>query len=291
MPKVNYTQKDQTIEINTVKRVHGWQYRRLDNHFFRSFIFIVIFMAFSLIVTATGNILWRGTVELANSLRSPEIWFAIRLSFLTAFISTLLCLGFAVPIAYGLERLRFRGQHLASIIFDIPMALPPIVSGFALLLLFGTTEFGHMLAEHGLKFVFTVNGIIMAQFFVNLPYLIRILRSTIADINPRFEFVARTLGCSQWQAFTRIILPLAKNGLLAGLVTTWARALGEFGAALMLAGATRMKTEVLPISLYLNLATGDLDLAMATATILISFSLISLLIFEYLGRRPVTISR
>jgi len=176
-------------------------------------------------------------------------------------------------------------------ILDIPLALPPVVSGVSLLLLFGTTEFGKTLALHGLKFVFTTWGIVLAQFFVNVPYMIRVLKSTIADINPRFEFVGRILGCSQLQAFFKITLPLAKNGLIAGIVITWARALGEFGAALMLAGATRMKTETLPVSLFLNMSTGDLKLAMAAATILIIVSVVSLFIFELLGGERAGTSR
>ncbi|MEG3067128.1 MAG: ABC transporter permease subunit [Syntrophaceticus schinkii] len=123
----------------------------------------------------------------------------------------------------------------------------------------------------------------MAQFFIITPYMIRVLKSTMADISPRLEFVARTLGCSQWQAFIRVTLPLARNGILAGLVICWARAIGEFGCSLMLAGATRMKTETLPIALFLNMSVGDLEMAMASATCLIAISLMALLIFELLG--------
>ena len=264
---------------------------KYSNRLFQGIVFLLMLLVLALILLTVGSLLWRGIAEMANSLRSPEIWFAIRLSFLTASISTLMCLLMALPIAYGLERFSFRGQQLLGVVFNIPMTLPPIVSGLALLLLFGTTEWGHWLASYGLKFVFTVNGIILAQFFVNISYLIRLLRSSIADINPRYEFVARTLGCSQWQAFRKVVLPLAKNGLLAGVVTTWSRGLGEFGAALMLAGATRMKTELLPISIYLNLSTGDLDLAMAAASILVVFSLLSLLIFEILGGKQSAIAR
>ncbi len=267
------------------------QPRRLSNRLFQGLVLLFILLVFALIFFTIGNLLWHGMAEMGNSLKSPEIWFAIRLSFLTASISTLMCLLLALPIAYGLERFSFRGQHLIGTVFNIPMALPPIVSGLALLLIFGTTEWGRRLAAYGLKFVFTVNGIILAQFFVNISYLIRLLRSSIADINPRYEFVARTLGCSQWQAFRKVVLPLVRNGLLAGVVTTWSRGLGEFGAALMLAGATRMKTELLPISVYLNLSTGDLDLAMAAASILVVFSLLSLLVFEILGGKQSEIAR
>lgn len=131
-------------------------------------------------------------------------------------------------------------------------------------------------------------GIIIAQFFVNLPYMIRITRSAFEAINPRYEHVARTLGCTEWGAFRQVTLPLARNGLIAGLVITWAKSIGEFGAVLMLAGATQMKTETLPIALFLNMSTGDLDLAIAAAVILIVISVVSLSIFEhYSGTREV----
>jgi molybdate transport system permease protein len=157
------------------------------------------------------------------------------------------------------------------------------VAGVGLLILFGTTSFGQMLEDIGLKFVFTPIGVIIAQFFVNVPYMFRILRGTFQGINPRYEHVAKTLGCSDWQTFWRVTLPMSKNGLLAGSVITWSKGIGEFGAALMLAGATRMKTETLPISLYLNMSSGELNLAIASATILIVISLVSLFVFEKFG--------
>jgi molybdate transport system permease protein len=123
----------------------------------------------------------------------------------------------------------------------------------------------------------------MAQIFVNIPFMIRVMKSTILSVNPRLEFIARTLGCTPAQAFWKITLPLSKNGIIAGIVTTWARALGEFGAALMLAGATRFRTETLPISLFLNMSTGDLEGAMAAANLLIIISIISLYIFNKFG--------
>jgi molybdate transport system permease protein len=218
-----------------------------------------------------------------SSLLSREIQFAIKLSFFTSVISTLMCIIFSIPVAYGMVRLNFPGKRLVNTILEIPMALPPIVAGVALLILFGNTAFGNFLSDAGLKFVFTVQGIIMAQFFVNVPYMLRIIKATVEDIDPRLEFVARTLGCNRMQSFFKVTLPLAKNGLLAGIVITWARAIGEFGAALMLAGATRLKTETLPVSLFLNMSTGDLELAMAAASILIIISLLSLFAFQYFG--------
>ena len=263
----------------------------IQNIIFRSLIIIAIIFLIIFIIMAISMVLIRGVPNLWQSIQTEEIRFAIKLSFYTSITSTFLCIIFSVPIAYGLARYNFKGKELISAIIDIPMALPPIVSGVALLLLFGTTSFGNFLADNGLKFVFTIKGIILAQFFVNIPYILRILKSTFKDIDPRLEFVSRTLGYNSLQTFFKVTLPLAKNGLIAGLVITWARALGEFGAALMLAGATRMRTETLPISLFLNMSSGDLKLGLAAATMIIFISLVSLLIFEFMGVNNFIISR
>jgi molybdate transport system permease protein len=220
---------------------------------------------------------------LVSSLASEEIQFAIRMSLVTSIISTILCIIVSVPAAYGLARYQFPGSSVLNTLLDIPLALPPLVAGVALLIFFGTTSFGKGLASLGIAFVFTPKGIVLAQFFVNVPFMFRILRSTFQGINPRYEYVAKTLGATDVRAFWRVTLPMARNGLMAGSIITWCKGIGEFGAALMVAGATRMKTETLPISLYLNMSCGDLSLAIAAATILIIISLVSLFIFEKYG--------
>ncbi len=220
---------------------------------------------------------------LLESITTGEIRFAIELSVMTSAVSTLLCVLISVPSAYAIARYDFPGKNIVNTILDIPLALPPLVAGVGLLILFGTTSFGAFLEDIGLVFVFTPLGIIIAQFFVNVPYMFRVLRGTFQGINPRYEHVAKTLGCSDAQTFWRVTIPMAKNGLLAGAVITWSKGIGEFGAALMLAGATRMKTETLPISLYLNMSCGALDMAIASATILIVISVVSLFIFERYG--------
>lgn len=221
--------------------------------------------------------------NLVSSILSAEIIFAIYLSLVTSITSTVLCIIFAVPAAYALARYKFPGKDLINTSIDMPLALPPLVAGVGLLLLFGQTAFGKGLAAAGIEFIFTPLGIVVAQFFVNLPFMVRVLRSTFMSISPRYEYVARTLGCSEFQAFIKVTLPMAKNGFFAGTVITWSRAIGEFGAALMVAGATRMKTESLPVAVFLNMSTGDLDMATAAATILIIIAVISLYVFERFG--------
>lgn len=256
---------------------------------FRESGFRILAMAASLVLAAFIIALLVGVVThttpqaLMESLRSAEIQFAIRLSLITSVVSTLFCILVSVPAAYALARYEFRGKSIVNTLLDVPLALPPLVAGVGLLILFGTTSFGKGLAEAGLAFVFTPQGIILAQFFVNFPFTFRVLKSTFQGINPRYEYVAHTLGSTEAGAFWRVTLPMARNGLLAGSIITWCRGIGEFGAALMVAGSTRMQTETLPISLYLNMSCGELPLAIAAATILIVISLVSLFVFEKFG--------
>ena len=222
--------------------------------------------------------------SLLASIASEETRFAIKLSLLTSAVSTVMCIAVSIPAAYALARYNFPGKALVNTIVDLPLALPPVVAGVGLLILFGTTSFGEWLSGLGLKFVLTPLGIIIAQFAVNFSFMLLIMRSTFRGISPRYEYVAQTLGCNPIQAFLQTTLPMSKNGLIAGGIITWSKGIGEFGAALMLAGATRMKTETLPISLYLNMSCGDLELAIAAATILIVISVASLYTFEQYAR-------
>ena len=221
---------------------------------------------------------------LLASLENPEIHFAILLSLITSIVSTGICILIAVPVAYGLARYTFPGKRIATLVLTLPLTLPPLVAGIALLLFFGSTPWGRALEDAGFAVIFTPLGIIVAEVFVNLPYMVRIMRSAFDSINPRFEHVAKTLGCTDTGAFLKVSLPMARHGIIAGTVITWSKAMGEFGAVLMLAGATTMRTETLPIALYLNISTGDVDLAIAAATILILIALAALCTVEYFDR-------
>lgn len=220
---------------------------------------------------------------LVTNVTSDEILFAIRLSLITATVSTIMCMIVAIPTGYALARTDFPGKSLVDTIVNLPLALPPLVAGVGLLLFFGRTPVGHALESVGLKFVFTPLGIVMAQFLINVPFAIRIMRSTFHGINPRYEHVAKTLGYTQSQAFWKVTLPLSKNGLFASAAISWAKGMGEFGAVLMLAGATRMKTETLPIAVFLNMSSGELELAIAAAIILIVVAFGALYVLETYG--------
>ena len=206
------------------------------------------------------------------------------MSFLTSTISTFLALVLAIPISYYLARSRSKLSKLIGLVIYIPMSLPHIISGIALLLFLGYRGIGGYLARLGLDFVFTRKGIVVAQLFVNLPFMIKLLKDSLEASSEKMEFLARTLGCSRLQAIRYISLPMIKKNILSSMIITWSRALGEFGAVVMLAGVTSMKTEVLSTSIFLNISTGDMDIALGISTILVGISLLANLVFEYLNR-------
>lgn len=221
-------------------------------------------------------------------LKSVEVQYAITLSIKTSLISTIVCLLLAIPVAYFLHITKLPFKKLIIQIINLPMSLPHLVSGIALLLLFGRMWIGDSIYKiFKLDFIFTKQGIVLAQVFVNLPLTIKILHTSLNESNEKMIFVARTLGCNSWEAFRFIILPNLKTGIISATVMTWSRALGEFGAVAMIAGSTRMKTEIIPTSIYLNMSTGDIDIAIGIAVILIFISLTCLMLFEIFFNREV----
>ncbi|SHI33931.1 molybdate transport system permease protein [Dethiosulfatibacter aminovorans DSM 17477] len=247
--------------------------------------FIIIVAAFSL--TPIALLLKMGLASLKTALKNEEMISAIFLSFKTSFWSTIICTIFSLPASYGLSRYEFPMKRLLLLFIYLPMSLPHLASGIALLLFFSKTAMGELLSGIGLDFIFTVKGIIAAQVFVNMPYMIKILKNAFDEMDIKMEFVARTLGCSEFMTLYHVTLPTCKKNLISALVITWSRSLGEFGAVLMLAGATRFKTETLPMAIFLNMSTGDLDLAVAAASILIIMSMVSHVIFEQLDRDTI----
>jgi molybdate transport system permease protein len=221
---------------------------------------------------------------LLTTLASREILFAIKLSLFTATISACLAMVFAIPASYALSKTEFWGKNVVDTLLDIPIVVSPVAFGSALLIFFNTS-LGTFIETHFLRFVFEVPGIILAQFGVATALAVRLMKSTFDSIGDRYEIVARTLGCNAWKAFFTVTLPVAKNGLVAAGILAWARAVGEYGATVTLAGATQMKTETLPIAIYLNVAAAEVDRAVAVTFILIGLSAFSLIALRRLTGR------
>jgi molybdate transport system permease protein len=219
------------------------------------------------------------------ALTSREILFAIRLSLMTATIAAAVSLLVAVPVAYAISRSRFPGKDIVDSLLDLPIVISPVALG-AILLVFFNTPLGAAINGNVIRFVFAVPGIVLAQVTVISALAVRLLKSTFDGIDPRYEQVARTLGCSKPEAFFRVTLPMARDGLVAASILTWARAVGEFGATVMLAGATAMKTETLPTAIFLSLASADVEKAIAVIFVLVLIAVAALLVIRKLiGRR------
>lgn len=223
-----------------------------------------------------------------DHLDSREIQFSIWLSMISCTITTVLSLWVAIPIGYLMSRYEFRGKNFIDAMLDIPIVLPPLVVGISLLVLFrilGDIEFGD---THPLRWlrdivVFELPAVILAQFMVACAFAVRTMRATFDQIPPRREQVALTLGCTRSQAFFSVVLPDAKRGVVAAATLAWARSLGEFGPILVFAGATPLRTEVLPTSVFLRMQAGDLNAALAVSLVMVILAVGVLVLTRMLG--------
>ncbi len=210
-----------------------------------------------------------------SALRSPdsdEIFFAVKLSLLTATAASILALLISLPVAYLLSRYRFFGKDLFDTLLDLPIVLSPVALG-AMLLIFFNTPLGKQLDQFFGPFVFEVKGIILAQFFVVSGLSIRLLKTAFEGVDIEYENLARTLGYNKIQVFFKVVLPMASRGVLAAFLLVWGRAIGEFGATITLAGATTLKTETIPVAIYLSFESADISSALVFITLLVTMSL------------------
>jgi molybdate transport system permease protein len=214
---------------------------------------------------------------LIEQLRQPTVAQALRLSLITTPISTLVTIALGTPLAYRLARSRRRGRSIIETLLDIPIVLPPAVAGLALLLTFGRRGLlGPWLDQLGVQLPFTTAAVIMAQTFVAAPFYIRSAQTGFANVPHQLEESASDLGANRWRVFRYVTLPVAGPSLLSGIILTWARALGEFGATILFAGNFSGRTQTMPLAIYQALET-DLGSAIAIAAILIGVSFVFLL--------------
>ncbi len=211
---------------------------------------------------------------LPQRLTEPAVLEALRLSVLTSTLATVLCLFFGVPLAWLLARVTFPGRRLVRALVTVPLVLPPVVGGIALLLALGRRGLvGQWLdANFGISLPFTTAGVVVAESFVALPFLVIAVEGALRGADARYEEAAATLGASRWTAFTHVTLPLVGPGIAAGAVLCWARALGEFGATITFAGNYPGVTQTMPLAVYQTLESGDLEGAVVLSLILLVVS-------------------
>jgi molybdate transport system permease protein len=210
---------------------------------------------------------------LPQRLTAPGVLTALRLSLLTASLATVLCLVLGVPLAWLLARVDFAGRRIVRALVTVPLVLPPVVGGVALLLVFGRRGLvgGWLDRAFGITLPFTTAGVVLAEAFVAMPFLVIAVDGALRGADTRYEEAAATLGAGRWTTFTHVTLPLVAPGVAAGAVLCWARALGEFGATITFAGNFPGVTQTMPLAVYLALET-DLQSAIVLSLILLTVS-------------------
>ena len=266
----------------------GSTWRWLGNSgFLVALIPIGSFYVVMLLAMLAADLTWTTPGDFIKALSSDEIQYSIRLSLMSCTVAAILSVWVAVPIGYLMSRFNFFGKGLVDAVLDIPIVLPPLVVGLSLLVLFHTSA-GVWVEDQfkeifGTGITYQVPSVVLAQFMVACAFAVRTMRATFDQISVRQEDVALTLGCSRFQAFWRVTLPEARNGLITALTLAWARSLGEFGPILVFSGATRMKTEVLPTTVYLEMTTGSLEAAVAVSILMVFFAVAVLFTIRHFG--------
>lgn len=222
--------------------------------------------------------------DLIGSILHPETLFALRFSLFTSLCSMAAAVLVGVPAAYFMARRSFSGKGILETLLDIPLVMPPLIAGVGLLFLFGRNLLGKPLADLGIHLVLSPWGAVVAQTFVATPIVLRSSQAAFASVDRGYEETALTLGLSPLQVLCRVNAPLAARSILSGVILAWARAMGEFGATLMVAGATRFRTETLPIAVYLNISSGELGIAVSCALVLLGAAFILLFATRVMGK-------
>ncbi|MCL2666733.1 MAG: ABC transporter permease [Micrococcales bacterium] len=231
------------------------------------------------LVAMVSRVSWPQLTTLVTSDAALDaLWLSLR----TSTVSTALCLVLGVPMAAVLARTQFPGQGIVRSLVLLPLVIPPVVSGLALLYTFGRRGLlGHTLDVLGIQVAFSSAAVVMAQTFVALPFLVISVEGALRTAGQRYETVAATLGASPGMVFRRVTLPLVGPGLLSGTVLAFARSLGEFGATITFAGSMQGRTSTLPIQIYLE-RVADPDAAVALSLVLV---VVAVAVIGFAGHR------
>lgn len=239
--------------------------------------FVVPFLAF---LSRTG------TANIVDGLTTPAAREAIRHSLLTAPVATAIATVFGVPLAYVLARRSFPGKRLVEAVVVLPLVLPPVVGGVMLLTAVGRyTPVGAAAHAVGIELTNSLVGVVLAQVFVAAPFVIVTARAGFGAVDQRLERASRSLGYGPLSTFWNVSLPMARGAIVAGIVLTFARAIGEFGATLMVAYTAR----TVPTQIWIDFRTGGIDAIVPLAVALLAITLAVVAAIQYLGRLPTVI--
>jgi len=245
---------------------------------------LVFFLAFPFVAL----VLSLSPERFVRDIQSEMALKALGLTLLTTLVATALTIVMGLPLALLLARRRFRGREIVDTLVDLPVAVPPVVGGVALLLAFGRRGLiGRSFDAFGLQLPFSTAAVVMAQVFIASPFFVKAARAGFEAVPPRLEAAARTLGASPWRTFWTVTVPLARPALLAGAVLSWARALSEFGATMMFAGNFPGRTQTLALAV-MSAMESDLDTALAVSTLALALGLAALVVAKSWARRALS---
>ncbi|MGJ3508573.1 ABC transporter permease [Enemella sp. A6] len=223
--------------------------------------------------------------DLGTYLSDPQVHAAVRLSLVTTAIAMVVIVVTGLPLAYVLSRWQFPGRSLVTLLIDLPIVLPPMVAGIALLEVFGRTGVvGAPLAELGISLPFSTTAVVISQVFVAGPFFVRAARLGLEEVDPHVREAARVDKASELALFWHIMVPIARRAILSGVVLAWARALGEFGATLFFAGNREGVTQTMPLAIFIGFES-NLALAVGLSFVLLMVSIVVLLVVGLLGGR------
>ncbi len=229
-----------------------------------------------------------GRADVVSGLARPETQVAIRNSLLTAPVSTAIATVFGVPLAYTLARQSFRGKRLVEALVLLPLIIPPVVGGAMILTAVGRfTPIGSIAATLGIPLTDSLLGVILAQTFVAAPFVIITARAGFGAVDRRLEQASRSLGYGPLETFLRVSVPLSRGAIVAGIVLTFVRAIGEFGATMMVAYNPR----TMPTRLWVDFIAGGIDAVVPLALVLLSITLLVLATVKYVSRLPTVIDQ
>jgi len=250
--------------------------------------FTVLYLSLIMLIPLAGLVLKTATLsweQFWQTVTAPRVLASYRLSFGASFIGAAINAVFGLLIAWVLARYRFPGKRLVDALVDLPFALPTAVAGITLAAIYSEKGWiGQYLADFGFKVAYTPLGIVVALTFIGLPFVVRTVQPVLEDLEPELEEAAACLGANRWQTFRYVILPSVLPAVLTGFSLALARAIGEYGSVIFIAGNIPMVSEITPLLIITKLEQYDYAGATAIATVMLGASFILLLIINLLQR-------
>ena len=247
------------------------------------YLSLIVLIPLAGVFVKTSALSWE---QFWHIVTAPRALASYRLSFGASFLAALANVFFGILVAWVLARYHFFGKKIVDALVDLPFALPTAVAGITLTALYAPNGWiGRWLAPLGIQVAFTQLGVFIALMFIGLPFIVRTVQPVLEDLDPEIEEAAASLGANRWQTFWRVILPMLYPALLTGFSLAFARALGEYGSVIFIAGNMPMKTEITPLLIVTKLEQYDYAGATAIAAVMLTASFLMLLAINALERR------